>query len=43
MDFQKVFVVCDIKDGRCSQLNEYMKLMSNNGQGHSQISQIQYF
>ena len=37
----------DIKVGRCSKLNEYMKLMSTNGQGHSltlvQISQIQYF
>ena len=45
MDFSKS--ICDIKVGRCSQLNEYMKLMSTKGQGHSltlvQISQIQYF
>ena len=47
MDFSKTIVVCDIKVGRYSQLNEYMKLMSTKGQGHSltlvQISQIQYF
>ena len=47
MDFSETIVVCDIKVGRCSQLNEYMKLMSTKGQGHSltlvQISQIQHF
>ena len=26
MDFSETVVVCDIKVGRCSQLNEYMKL-----------------
>ena len=34
------------KIGRCSQLNEYMKLYSTKGQGHLltvQITQIQYF
>ena len=47
MDFSETIVVYDIKVGRCSQLNEYMKLMSTKGQGHSltlvQISQIKYF
>ena len=47
MDFSETIIVDDIKVGRCSQLNEYMKLMSNKGQGNSlilvQISQIQYF
>ena len=47
MDFSETIVVFDIKVGRCSQLNVYMKLMSIKGQGHSltlvQISQIQYF
>ena len=47
IDFSETVVVCDIKVGRCSQLNEYMKLMSIKGQGHSltlvQISQIKYF
>ena len=46
MDFSETIVVCDIKIGRFSQLNEYMKLTSTKGQGHSltlvQISQIQY-
>ena len=46
MDFSETIVVDDIKVGRCSQLNEYMKLMSTKGQGHSltlvQISQIQF-
>ena len=26
MDFSETFVVCGVKFGRCSQLNEYMKL-----------------
>ena len=26
MDFSEIIVVCDIKVGRCSQLNEYMML-----------------
>ena len=47
MDFSENIVVYDIKVGRCSQLNEYLKLMSTSGQGHSltlvQVSQIQYF
>ena len=47
MDFSETVVVYDVKLGRCSQLSEYMKLMSTKGQGHSlilvQISQIQYF
>ena len=45
--FSEIIVVYDIKVGRCSQPNEYMKLMNTKGQGHSltlvQISQIQYF
>ena len=45
--FSETIVVCDHKVNRCSQLNEYMKLISTNGQGHLltlvQISQIQYF
>ena len=45
--FSETIVVFDIKVGRCSQLDVYMKLMSNNGPDHSltliQISQIQYF
>ena len=47
VDFSETIIVYDIKVGKCSQLNEYMKLMSTKGQGHSltlvQISQIQYF
>ena len=43
MDISETTVVYDVKIGRCSQLNEYMKLMSTNGQGHSLTSQIQYF
>ena len=47
MDFSETMVVCDIKVGRCSQLNEYMKLYEYKNQGHwltlVQISQIQYF
>ena len=47
VDFSETTVPYDIKVGRCSQLNEYMKLMSTKGQGHSltlvQISQTQYF
>ena len=43
----ELYVVVDVKLGRCSQLNVYMKLMSTKGQGHSltyvRISQIQYF
>ena len=31
MDFSETVVVCDIKVGRCSQLNEYMKLWVPNG------------
>ena len=46
-DFSETIVVYDIKIGRFSQLNEYMKLMSTKGQDHLltlvQISQIQYF
>ena len=37
IDFSETIVVYDIKDGRCSQLNEYMELMNNKGQGHSLI------
>ena len=47
MDFSETFVVYDIKVGRCSQLNEYMDLMSTKDQGHSlalvQISLFQFF
>ena len=43
MDISETIVVYDVKIGRCSQLNEYMKLMSTKGQGHSLTSQIQYF
>ena len=47
MDCTEIIVVYDIEGGRCSQLNEYMKLMSTKRQGHLltlvQISQIQYF
>ena len=46
MDFSEIIVVCDHKVNRCNQLNEYMKLMSTKGQGHSltlvQTSQMQY-
>ena len=34
MDFSETILVCDIKVGRCSQLNEYMN-MNINGQDHS--------
>ena len=44
MDFSETIVVYDIKIGRFSQLNEYMKLMRSKGQGQLltlvQISQI---
>ena len=49
MDFSEIIVVYDIKIGRFSQLNDYMKLVSTKGQGQGnlltlvQISQIQYF
>ena len=43
MDFSETIVVYDIKVGRCSQLNEYIKLMSTKGQGHLLTSQLQYF
>ena len=47
MDFSEIIVVYYIKVGGCSQLNEYMKLMSSKGQGYSltlvQIFQNQYF
>ena len=35
MEFSETTVVYDIKAGRCSQLNEYMKLISTEGQSHS--------
>ena len=35
MDFSETIVVCDIKVGRFSLLNEYMNLMNIKGQGHS--------
>ena len=45
MDFSETIVVCDIKVGRCSQLNK--SFMSTKGQGHSltlvQITQVHYF
>ena len=44
--FSETSVVCDINNGRCSKLNECMKLMSIKGQGYIltlvQISQILY-
>ena len=47
MDFSETIVVYDIKVGRCSQLNEYLKLSEYKGQGHLltlvQITQIQCF
>ena len=47
MDFSETILVYDVKVGRCSQLNEYMKLYEYQNQGHwltlVQISQIQYF
>ena len=47
MDFSETIVVYDIKFGRCSLLNENLKLISAKSQGHLltlvQISQIQYF
>ena len=47
IDFSETIVVYDIKVGRCSQVNEYLKLMSTKGQGHSltlvHISQTHYF
>ena len=45
MDFSETIVVYDIKVGRCSQLNEYMKIYME-GQGHLfsiHYTQIQYF
>ena len=35
MDFSETIVFYYIKVGRCSQLNEYTKLMTTKGQGHS--------
>ena len=47
VDFSETIAVYNIKVGRCSQLNENMKLMSSKRQGHSltlvKISQNQYF
>ena len=49
MDFSETIIVNDINVGRCSQLNEYMKLMSRPTKDlcHSfkvvQISQIKYY
>ena len=47
MDFLETIVVYDIKVSRCSQLNEYMKVMSTKCQGYLltlvQIAQIQCF
>ena len=44
MFFSETIVLYDIKVRRCSQINEYMKLMSTEGQlTLVQISQIQYF
>ena len=47
VDVSETSVVYDIKVGRYSQLNEYMKLTSTTGQGYSltlvEISPIQYF
>ena len=44
MDFSETIAVYGMKVGRCSQLHEYMKLISTKGQGHSltlvQVSQI---
>ena len=35
MNFSETIVVCDIKVGRCSQVNECMTFMNIKGQGHS--------
>ena len=35
MDFTETIAVYDVKVGRCSHLNKYMKLMSTKCQGHS--------
>ena len=47
MDFSETIVVYDIKVGRCSQLNEYMKLYEYQSSRSLftlfQITQIQYF
>ena len=40
MDFSETIVVCDIKVGRCSQLNEYMKLYEYQRYIHSQYKAI---
>ena len=43
LDLSETIVVFDIKVGRCSQLNVYMKLMSTKDQlTLVQLSQIQY-
>ena len=39
MDFSEIIVVYDVKVGRCSQLNEYMKLYEY----QRSFTQIQYF
>ena len=45
MDLSETIIVYDIKVGRCSQLNEYMKLYEYQRSSHSltlvQITQIQ--
>ena len=47
MDFSETIVVCDIKIGRCSQLNKYMKLYEYQRLRSfidlGPITQIQYF
>ena len=38
MDFSETIIVYDIKVGRCSKLNEYVKLYEYQRQGHSMTS-----
>ena len=35
MDFSETIVICDIKVGRCAQLNEYLNFYECQGSGHS--------
>ena len=43
MDFSGTIVVYDIKVGRCSQLNEYMKLYEYQGPNHSDSIFLNFF
>ena len=34
VDFSETIEACDLKVGRCRQLIDFMKLVSNEGEGH---------